>query len=93
VAVAVGVGVGVGSSGVAVAVAVAVGVGVGVGVGTTSSFVIVPVPSVSEIVALRALLRWTVKSSSASMFVSPLTFTVICIVVSAGSKIRVPVFD
>src|ERR1700731_2089159 len=83
VAVAVAVGVAV-----AVAVAVAVGVGLGVGVGVTSSFRIVPVPSAFEMVALSGLLRCTVKVSSGSTIVSPLTSTVICLVVSAGWKVK-----
>jgi hypothetical protein len=87
VAVAVGVEVAV-AVGVEVAVAVAVGVGLGVGVGVTSSFRMVPVPSASEIVALRALLRWTVNVSSGSTVVSPLTSTVSCMVESAGWKVR-----
>ena len=89
VAVGVGVGVGVGVAvgtavavavGVAVgmAVAVAVAVGVAVGVGAASSFRIVPVPSAREMVALVALLRCTVKNSSSSNCVSPLTKTVTC---------------
>ena len=82
VAVAVGVEVAV-----AVAVAVAVGVGLGVGVGVTSSFRIVPVPSGSEMVAFNALSKWTVKTSSDSTVASPLTWTVTCLLESAGANI------
>ncbi len=54
-----------------------------------SSFVIVPVPSASAMVAFVAFERWTVKASSGSTVVSPLTSTVNCLVVSAGRKVRV----
>ena len=59
---------------------------------TVSSFVIVPVPSASEIVALVAFDRWTVKVSSGSTATSPFTSTVIVLVVSLELKFRVPVF-
>ena len=54
---------------------------------------IVPVPSASLIVAPEALLKCTVNVSLVSYFVSPFTITVICIVVSVGPKVSVPVLD
>jgi hypothetical protein len=68
-------------------------VGVGVGVGATSSLMIVPVPSAVPMVALKALLRWTVNASFGSMVLSPITLTVICFDVSAGKKVNVPALN
>ena len=58
--------------------------------GAASSFTIVPVPSAVPIVALTAPDRWIVNVSLASNFVSPLTSTVICLVVSLAAKLSVP---
>ena len=58
--------------------------------GAPSSFTIVPVPSAVPIVALTGADRCTVNVSFGSNFVSPLTNTVTCLVVSVAKKFRVP---
>src|ERR1041384_4389343 len=55
-----------------------------------SSLMIEPVPSASLIVAPLAPDKCTVKASSASEIVSPVTSTVIVLVLSAGRKLSVP---
>src|SRR2546426_7702870 len=60
-------------------------------VGGPSSSMIVPVPVALERVALDGLERLTVKVSSFSSRMSPLTETVIDLVVSPGLKVRVVV--
>ena len=55
-----------------------------------SSFTIVPIPSDELIVALTAAERWTLKVSFSSNVVSPLTSTVICLVVSLAANVSVP---
>ena len=58
--------------------------------GAVSSFTTVPVPSAVPIVALTGADRCTVNVSFPSNLVSPLTNTVICVVVSVAEKFRVP---
>src|SRR5436190_776331 len=57
--------------------------------GWVSSFWIVPVPTALAIVALVAPDRVTVKVSSGSNLVSPLTVTVMVLLVSPGAKVSV----
>lgn len=59
-------------------------------VGALSSSVIEPVPVPSRIVALTAFDSETVKLSSISSTMSPLTTTVIVMVVSPAPKVSVP---
>jgi len=59
-------------------------------VGGRSSSRIVPVPVAVVIVALIGLERLTVKISFNSFRVSPLTWTMMVLVVSPGLKVRVP---
>src|SRR5205814_618393 len=56
-----------------------------------SSLVIVPTPVPSAMVAPSGLLKTTLNVSSNSGVVSPLTWTVIVLVVSAGAKLSVVV--
>src|SRR5882672_3098172 len=58
--------------------------------GWVSSFWMVPVPTGLAIVALVAPDRVTVKVSSGSNLVSPLTLTVMVLVVSPGLNVSVP---
>ena len=62
-------------------------------VGGLSSLVIVPVPSASNIDAPLAPDNCTVNASSFSNCVSPLTSTVISLVVSVGSKLSLALLD
>ena len=59
----------------------------------SSSFEIVPVPVACEMVAFVGLLSPTVKVSSTSGVVSPLTVTMTCFVVSFEAKVSVPLAD
>ena len=58
--------------------------------GPSSSSVIVPVPVLVAMVAFVALLNSTTTVSSCSSVVSPVTDTVISLLVSPGSKASVP---
>src|SRR5437016_2342119 len=58
--------------------------------GWVSSFWMVPVPNALAIVALVAPDRVTVKVSSGSNLVSPLTVTVMVLLVSPGLNVSVP---
>ncbi len=73
------------------AATVAFGIVAGLTVTGTSSLVMVPTPVASEMVALTAPLRPTVKVSLASGVMSPLTSTVMVRVTWPGVKVSVPV--
>ncbi len=55
-----------------------------------SSLPIVPMPWLSEIVALTGALRLTTRISSGSFFTSPFTVTLTGWVVTPGAKVSVP---
>ena len=59
-------------------------------VGRASSSVMNPKPWPSEIEALVGLLRFTKKDSISSAIVSPITATVIVLLVSPGAKVNLP---
>ena len=58
--------------------------------GGTSSLTIVAVPSLSVIIPLLGLARVTLKFSSSSSILSPMTTTEIVLEVSPGLKVNVP---